>query len=136
MALLDTIKGWFSKGPKDATKKGIDERRVSVSTMEHKFEEEDLVGAAKDLKTLLEAYGEGKKKNHRNKGREFIYFILSNKHKDLKSTGYLHWKNVMQIINLNQKKVYPYHKNNLRNAIDFFRKEVKSINGFDLYLDK
>lgn len=136
MALLDTIKGWFSKGPKDGSKKEIDERRVSVSTMEHKFEEDDLVGAAKDLKTLLETYGEGKKKNHRNKGREFIYFILSNKHKDLKSTGYLHWKNVMQIINLNQKKVYPYHKNNLRNAIDFFRTEVKSINGFDLYLDK
>jgi len=136
MALLDTIKGWFSKKPKDTSKKEIDERRVSVSTMEHKFEEDDLVGAAKDLKTLLETYGKGKKKNHRYKGREFIYFILSNKHKDLKNTGYLHWKNVVQIISLNHDKVYPYHKNNLRNAIDFFRTEIKSINGFDLYLDK
>lgn len=136
MALLDTIKGWFSKKPKDTSKKEFDERRVSVSTMEHKFEEDDLVGAAKDLKTLLETYGKGKKKNHRYKGREFIYFILSNKHKDLKNTGYLHWKNVVQIISLNHDKVYPYHKNNLRNAIDFFRTEIKSINGFDLYLDK
>ena len=81
MAFLDTIKGWFAKKPKDQNNKDSDFYRVSVSTMEKKYEEEDLVGAAKDLKILLEKYGKGKKKNHRYKGREFIYFILSNKHK-------------------------------------------------------
>ncbi len=102
--------------------------------MEAKFEEEDLVEAAKDLKNLLEAYGFRKKKNHRYKGRTFIHFILSNKHKDLKNTGYKHWQNLNQIIILNQTKVYPYHKQNLRKAMDFFKKEIKSISQIDIVL--
>lgn len=121
---------FFTKLFKSENKKPkpVDMSTISVMTMEAKFEEENLVEAAKDLKELLEAYGQRKKKNHRYKGREFMYFILSHKHKDLKNTGYKHWQNINQIIQLNQPKVYPYHKNNLRNAMDFFMREIKSIN--------
>ncbi|XFA98708.1 hypothetical protein ACAG96_07510 [Candidatus Izemoplasma sp. B36] len=105
-----------------------DLNEVSVVSMEAKYEADDLVGASKDLKRLLEYYGQRKKSNHRYKGRNFIHFILSNKHKNLKNTGYEHWQNINQIISLNHKKVYPYHKENLRKAMDFFEKEVKTIN--------
>ena len=102
--------------------------------MEKKYELEDLVGSAKDLKSLLEINGRRKKQNHRYKGREFISFILSNKHKDLKNKGYTHWQNINQIIQLNHTKVYPYHKGNLRNAMDFFEKEIKGIYAIDVVL--
>lgn len=105
-----------------------DLHEISVDTMEAKYEADDLVGASKDLKHLLEYYGQRKKSNHRYKGRNFIHFILSNKHKNLKNTGYEHWQNINQIIQLNHKKVYPYHKSNLRKAMDFFKSEVKTIN--------
>jgi len=95
--------------------------------MEKKFEDEDYIGAAKELKSLLEAFGRRKRKNHRYKGREFIYFILSNKHKDLKNTGYDHWQNLNHFIKLNHTKVYPFHKNNLRKAMTFFEKEIKGL---------
>jgi hypothetical protein len=101
---------------------------ISVPSMEAKYDEGDYMQAAKDLKLLLERYGKLKKKNHRRRGREFIHFILSNKHKDLKNAGYTHWENVEKFIKLNQIKVYEYHKKNLRNAMDFFEKEVKSLN--------
>lgn len=120
------------------TKKGekeVDDSRVSVDSMERKFSEDDLVGAAKDLKLLLEFYGHKKKKNHRYKGRTFIHFILSNKHKNLKNSGYIHWQNINNIIQLNQNKVYPYHQKNLRNAMDFFEKEVKNINTLSIRMD-
>lgn len=100
---------------------------ISVISMEHKFANDDLVGAARDLKSLLEVYGRRKRKNHRYKGRVFIYFLLSNKHKDLKNTGYTHWENLLDFIKSTQTKVYPYHKNNLRNAMTFFEKEIRGI---------
>ncbi|MBI9010117.1 MAG: hypothetical protein JEZ05_08795 [Tenericutes bacterium] len=131
MAFLDKIKNWV-KNITERTPKVEDPSRVTVDIMEAKFEKDDLVGAAKDLKNLLEAYGFRKKKNHRYKGRTFIHFILSNKHKDLKTTGYKHWQNLNQIIILNQTKVYPYHKQNLRKAMDFFEKEIRSITQIDI----
>jgi len=106
--------------------------RVNVTLMEKKYEADDLVGSAIILKHLLEIFGEQKKQNHRQKGREFIHFILSNKHKDLKTVGYTHWQNINKIIHLNQTKPYPYHKENLRKAIDFFKKELKGLNAIDM----
>ncbi len=132
MAFFDKIKGLFNKEPKQKKQVEVDPNRVSVPNMERKFEADDLVGAAKDLKSLLEIYGRKKRKNHRYKGREFIYFILSHKHKGLKNTGYTHWQNLGQIIRLNQQKVYPYHKNNLRSAMDFFKSEIRAINEIDV----
>ncbi|MBN2540522.1 MAG: hypothetical protein JXB08_03250 [Bacilli bacterium] len=134
MAFFDTVKGWFKKEPATPKKKKstLDSGRITVYSMEEKYEMDDLVGAAKDLKMLLEDYGRKKRKNHRYKGREFIHFILSNKHKDLKKAGYQHWQNINQIITANYDKVYPYHKVNLRKAMDFFRKEIKNINSLDL----
>ena len=78
--------------------------RVNVTLMEKKFEADDLVGSAIILKHLLEIFGEQKKQNHRLKGREFIQFILSSKHKDLKAIGYTHWENINKIIHLNKYK--------------------------------
>lgn len=121
MAIIDKIKNLFKKDIKD----NLD--LISVDSIKSKFEHEDYMGAAKDLKILLEKYGRRKRKNHRYKGREFVYFILSNKHKDLKNVGYTHWENINQFIRLNQEKVYPYHKNNLQSAIDFFLKEIKGL---------
>lgn len=115
------------KSDNKKTNKDLELNIVSLSSMESKYENEDFMGAAKDLKSLLETYGRRKRKNHRYKGREFIYFVLSNKHKDLKNTGYLHWKNLNSFMELNKTKVYPYHQTNLRNAMDFFEKEVKSL---------
>lgn len=129
MSFKEKIKGLFQKDPSNQ-RKDVDLSLVTIYSMEYKYENDDLVGAAKDLKLLLEAFGRSKKKNHRYKGRTFIHFILSNKHKNLKNTGYIHWENLNQIIILNHKKVYPYHKSNLRKAMDFFMKEVKSINSF------
>jgi hypothetical protein len=102
--------------------------------MEKRYEEDDLVEAAYILQNLLEIYGTQKRKNHRLKGREFIHFILSSKHKDLKNVGYTHWQNINKIIHLNQEKPYPYHKQNLRKAMDFFEKELKSINAIDMVI--
>ncbi|MDC7243698.1 MAG: hypothetical protein PQJ44_07160 [Sphaerochaetaceae bacterium] len=113
----------------------VEPHRISVDNMEARFAQDDLVGAAKDLKQLLEFYGYSKKHNHRYKGRSFIHFILSNKHKNLKNIGYTHWQNINQIIILNHKKVYPYHKQNLREAMDFFKKEVKNINSIDVTMN-
>ena len=127
MGFIDKIKDWFKK-KESVTEFEDGSRMVSVAIMEKKYEEDDLVGAAKDLKVLLEHYGTSIKKNHRHKGREFIHFILTSKHKNLKNQGYKHWQNLNQIIILNHKKVYPYHKNNLREAMTFFEKEIKSIN--------
>nr|HPJ23916.1 hypothetical protein [Bacillota bacterium] len=75
MTIFNKIKDLFKKDPTEKKSKPIDLTRVSVFSMEKKFEAEDLVGAAKDLKLLLESYGRSKKKNHRYKGREFIFFI-------------------------------------------------------------
>lgn len=135
MALFENIKEWAKKRSEKPKVEIDDSQRVTVDIMEAKFEKDDLVGAAKDLKLLLEIYGIRKKKNHRYKGRSFIYFILSNKHKDLKNIGYKHWQNLTQIIVLNHKKVYPYHKNNLRNAMDFFEKEIRGISQIDVIWD-
>jgi hypothetical protein len=106
--------------------------RANTDEMEKSYNNDDFVHSALILKILLEVYGERKKKNHRQKGREFIQFILSNKHKDLKTIGYTHWQNINKIIQTKHTKVYPYHKKNLRNAIDFFTKEVKSINSINV----
>jgi hypothetical protein len=135
MAFFDSIKNWFQKDPDKKKDVELEPNRVSIFTMETKYDSDDLVGAAKDLKVLLELYGASKKQNHRYKGREFIYFILSSKHKDLKTIGYTHWKNINQIITLNHKKAYPYHKINLRNAMDFFKKEIRSLNNIDRYVE-
>jgi len=134
MAFLENLKNLFAKKEPEPKKEKKEIIKVSLISMEKKFENEDLVGAARDLKILLEYFGEQKKQNHRYKGREFISFILSNKHKDLKNIGYTHWQNINQIIQLNQKKVYPYHKNNLRSAITFFETEIKGINNFNIEL--
>lgn len=122
MTFIEKIKKWFKNEKEEMT---LD--FISISSMEAKYDEEDYMGAAKDLLDLLETYGRRKKKNHRYKGREFTYFILSNKRKELKNVGYGHWKNLNQFIKLNQTKVYPYHKNNLKSAIDFFKKEIKGL---------
>lgn len=132
MALFSSIKEWSKKRTEKKEKVVDNSNRVTVDIMESKFENDDLVGAAKDLKLLLEIYGIRKKKNHRYKGRTFIYFILSNKHKEHKNVGYKHWQNLTQIIQLNHKKVYPYHKKNLRNAMDFFKKEIRGISQIDV----
>ena len=127
MSFIEKIKD-FSKSIFKKKEVNKDELNfISVESMEVKYENEDYMGAAKDLKLLLERYGRRKRKNHRYKGREFIYFILSNKHKDLKNIGYMHWDNLDKFFKLNQNKVYPYHKKNLRKAIDFFEKEIKSL---------
>jgi hypothetical protein len=120
-------------GSKDV-KQEVEEnlKRVNVSIMKARFDAGDLVGAAVILRNLLEIYGEKKKKNHRQKGREFIYFILSHKHKDLKNIGYTHWQNINKIIHLNQTQVYPYHKQNLEKAMAFFTAEIKGINAIDV----
>ncbi len=136
MSFLSSMKNWFKKKEKTEKDLDIESRRVSVAHMESRFAEEDLVGAAKILKNLLEVYAYRKRKNHRTKGREFIHFILSNKHKDLKNTGYTHWQNFTQIILLNHKKAYPYHKKNLREAMDFFEKEIRGLNTIDVIIDK
>lgn len=127
MAFLDKVKS-FAKSifKKNEGVSNIPDM-ISIGSMEAKYNIEDYMGAAKDLKLLLERYGRRKRKNHRYKGREFIYFILSNKHKDLKNTGYMHWENLDKFMKLNQTKVYPYHKKNLRNAMSFFEKEIKSL---------
>ncbi len=135
MALFSKLKERSEAKKKKIKEEDLSSGRVSVYTMEAKFESEDLVGAARDLKSLLEIYGIRKKKNHRYKGREFIHFILSSKHKDLKSTGYKHWQNINQIIILNHKTVYPFHKQNLRDAMTFFEKEIKGLNTIDVFLE-
>ncbi|NLZ61562.1 MAG: hypothetical protein GX904_02055 [Acholeplasmataceae bacterium] len=127
MCFSDKIKNIFKRKPQTTEESDKQPDNLSVKSMEMKYENGDFIGAAKDLKNLLEEYGRRKMKNHRYKGRNFIYFLLSNKQKDLKNTGYLHWQNITDYLRLNQAKVYPYHKNNLRNAMDFFEKEVKGL---------
>ncbi len=102
--------------------------------MEKMYEDDDLVNASILLRHLLEIYGTQKKKNNRLKGREFIHFVLRSKHKDLKSNGYTHWQNINKIIHLNQPKPYPYHKKNLREAMDFYEKELKGIKAIDMII--
>lgn len=63
-----------------------------------------------------------------------MYFVLSNKHKNLKNVGHTHWVNINKIIQSRKQAVYPYHKQNLRNAIDFFKKEIKSLNTLKVYI--
>jgi hypothetical protein len=123
MSFFDKIKDIFKSKKEDKEPLNV----ISLMSMETKFENEDLTGAAKDLKNLLEAYGRRKRKNHRLKGREFIYFILSHKHKELKNVGYTHWQNINDYIKLNHTKIYPYHKENIRKAMTFFEKEIKGL---------
>lgn len=130
--IFDSFKNVFKGKDKQVEETEEGTLRVNVSIMEKKFEEDDLVGAAVILRHLLEIYGTQKKKNHKLKGREFIYFILSIKHKDLKTKGYTHWQNINKIIHLNQSHPYPYHKENLRKAIDFYKKELKGIKVIDM----
>ena len=125
MALLDKIKKMFQK--KAPAKEPLIYRVVSLLEIEKKYEADDFVGAAKDLKMLLDFYGKRKNKKHKFKGREFIDFILSSKHKDLKNAGFMHWQNVAQIIQSNHAKVYPYYKKKLRDALDFFSKEIHDL---------
>jgi hypothetical protein len=125
MSFIESLKNLFKRN--EASESLKDSNLVSLESMEKHYEEEAYMEAAQELKILLERYGKRKRKNHRYKGREFIYFILSNKHKNLKNAGYMHWKNLHKFMQLNKEKVYPYHKNNLRNAMDFFEKEVKSL---------
>jgi len=129
--IFESFKNLF-KGKEKVSKEGV--RIINVREMEKQYEADDLTGAASILIELLEIYGVRKKKNHRLKGREFIHFILSHKHKDLKNIGYTHWQNINKIVHLNHDKAYPYHKENLRSAMDFFRKEIKSINALDIEL--
>lgn len=129
--IFDSFKNMF-KGKNAAEESNeADYVRVNVTTMEEKYQEDDLVGAASILVHILEVYGEKKSKNHRLKGREFIHLILSRKHKDLKTIGYTHWENINKVIHLNQAKPYPYHKKNLRKAMDFYVKEIKGIKIID-----
>ncbi len=106
----------------------------NVIEMKKCYDNDDFVGSAIILKTLLEVYGIKKRKTHHYKGREFVYFILSNKHKDLKNLGYAHWQNINKIIQKKQKQSFPYHKKNMKNAIDFYTKEIKSINSLNVYI--
>jgi len=129
MSVIEKLKKLFKKSPE----KKVDYNQISLMSVEKKFEEEDYLGAAKDLKTILEYYGRRKRKNHRYKGREFIHFILSNKHKELKNVGYYHWQNLTEFDKLTHGKAYPYHQKNLRKAIDFFEKEIKSLANIKLY---
>lgn len=125
MSFIESLKNIFKRNEFAPSLK--DSNLISLESMEKHYEEEEYMEAAQELKILLERYGKRKRKNHRYKGREFIYFVLSNKHKNLKNAGYMHWKNLNKFMQLNKDKVYPYHKNNLRNAMDFFEKEVKSL---------
>lgn len=101
--------------------------RINIVEMEKLYNADEFVECAVMLKELLEIYGILKKKNHRTKGREFIYFILSKKHKNLKNRGYTHWEHINKIAHMKETQVYPYHKENLKNAMDFFVKELKSL---------
>jgi|GEM_PF-1350107 len=133
MAFWDKVKNIFHKDSEKQPKEKIEFRRISITEIIKKNDADDLVGAAKDLKILLEWYGHRIRKNQKVKGREFIDLILGKKHKDLKNTGFMHWQNILQLIQSSPKQVYPYHKNNLTNAIDFFIKEIKGLNA--MYLD-
>lgn len=129
---------FFGKN-KDVIKEASNEQEnniqlVSYSVIESAFEKGEFLESALMLNTLLEFYGEKKKKDHRYKGREFIHFILSAKHKDLKNIGYTHWVNIGKIIHSSKKSVYPYHQENLKNAIEFFKKEIKSLSNLKTYI--
>lgn len=127
MKFFDNVKKLFQKKPKKESEP-LNYRVISLDEIRKKFDEDDINNAARDLKTLLDLYGKRINKKHRYKGREFIDFILGSKHKDLKNVGYLHWQNVVQIIEANRPKVYPYYKQKLKEAIDFFSKEIRDIN--------
>lgn len=129
--MFESFKGIFKGKPVTINdEEGI--QRINVKVMEKLYEQDELTECAIMLKQLLEIYGNLKKKNHREKGREFVHFILSRKHKDLKNIGYTHWQNINKIIHLNQPGAYPYHKKNLRNAMDFYVKELKGIKVIDM----
>ena len=132
--IFESFKNLFKREQSDSDQLEEGLHKVNLMELENHFESDDLVGCAIILKKLLEIYGEQKKKNHRQKGREFVHFILNSKHKDLKTVGYTHWQNINKIIHLNQAHPYPYHKKNLRKAIDFFKKEVKSLKAIDMVI--
>ena len=127
------LKNIFKKDPKitDPVNKV---KSSNVSEMKKCFDNDDFVKSAIILKTLLEVYGIKKNKTHRYKGREFVYFILSNKHKDLKNIGYTHWQNINKIIQKKQNQSYPYYKKSMKNAIAFYTKEIRSINSLNVYI--
>lgn len=133
--IFDSIKNVF-KG-KDKVERTPQEglHVINVRELERLYEADNLTAAAAMLIDLLEVYGNRKKKNNRLKGREFIHMILSHKHKDLKNVGYTNWLNLTKIAHLTHNKSYPYYKENLRNAIDFFRKEISSINQLDVEIE-
>jgi len=126
MALLEKIKNMFQK--KASIQENSIQHTISLSEIQKKYDADDLINAAKDLKMLLDFYGKRKSRKHKFKGREFIDFILGSKHKELKNTGFMHWQNVTQIIQSNQTKAYPYNKKKLKDAIDFFSKEIRDLN--------
>ncbi len=132
---INSLKKMFKKSPVHKEEATGGTLKVNVKMMEKHFKADDLVRCSIVLKHLLEIYGTQKKKNHRLKGREFVYFILSSKHKDLKNLGYSHWKKINKIIYLNQSKSYPYHKQNLSKAMDFFKKELKGIDSINMEID-
>lgn len=134
MSLMKKLKKSSKKESNDQKETTKNIKDVSMPIIEHAYGAGDYVEAAIMLKELLEHYGERKKKNHRTKGREFMYFILSNKHKNLKNVGHTHWVNINKIIQSRKHAGYPYHKQNLRNAIDFFKKEIKSLNTLKVYI--
>lgn len=132
-----SLKGIFKNkdnAPSNEEKDNV--QQVSMYQIEHAYEKGEFLDAAEMLHILLEYYGEHKKKNHRYKGREFIHFILKTKHKDLKTIGYNHWVNLNKITHSSKKVIYPYHKQNLLNAIEFFKKEIKSLNNIKTYIKK
>jgi hypothetical protein len=132
--IIESFKKMFKRKTEVSKKENEGTLRVNVSEMEKCYKEDDLVKSSIILKHLLEIYGEQKRKNNRFKGREFVHFILSSKHKELKNLGYTHWQNINKIIHLNQTTPYPYHKNNLRKAIDFFEKELKGIKAINMVI--
>ncbi|MDC0558957.1 hypothetical protein OAO42_00945, partial [Candidatus Izimaplasma bacterium] len=78
---FDSLKSIFKRKQSESDQLDEGLHRVNVSLMEKHYKADDLVGCAIILKHILEIYGEQKKKNHRLKGREFVHFILSSKHK-------------------------------------------------------
>ncbi len=107
----------FGKSKEESSKQNKDYKTVTYSEIEHAYDKGEFVDSALMLITLLEYYGEQKKKGHKHKGRDFIHFILSAKHKDLKNEGYKHWINIEKIVRANKTTVYPYHQENLKKAI-------------------
>ncbi|MDD3477657.1 MAG: hypothetical protein PHP32_02165 [Candidatus Izemoplasmatales bacterium] len=135
MAFFDKIKQLFTGKAANADEASL-YRTVSLEEIRKHYDADELNVAAKDLKLLLELYGKRKSKKHKFKGREFIDFILGSKHKDQKNAGFQHWQNIVQIIESNKTKAYPYYKEKMKDAIDFFSKEIRDINGISIEVKK